>query len=175
VTVRRRGFTYIEMLVIIGINVIIAMLIMPNLITDKARRTTWSFRDQLTSLAREARSTAIETNDETSLTYNQPDNAFELVIAKQNVPPQVLRTLPVPDGVTPEKFMADQNESNSQVWAVPFRQDGTTSGGGVQFGPDEHPFCLIIRRATAESLTQDTVLPDLSQESWPAGGYASRQ
>jgi len=171
----RRGFTYVEMLVIIGINVIAAALIMPNLITDKARRDVWAFRSQLASLARQARSTAIESNDETSLSFDQNKNCFELVESHQNTAPTVVRTLDLPNGVTADKFAADQNESAAQVWEVPFYTDGTTPGGGVQFGPAEHTFCLMIRRATAEPIVQDSELPDISQESWPAGGYAPRQ
>jgi len=170
----QRGFTYIEMLAIVAINVLIAFLIMPNLITQKANRDAWSFRSKLMSFAREARSTAIEMNDEVALGYDHSKNCIQIVQNHQNTSPVVLRELDVPDSITPEKFMADQNESPPDGWIVPFYPDGMTSGGGIQFGPDEHVFSFMIRRTTGEPVSQDSELPDLSQETWPAGSYAQR-
>ncbi len=164
-----RGFTYIEALIVIVITVLVAVLIMPNLVAQKLSRDEWVFRTDLRSLAKDARSRAIEVGRTVTLTFDKTKNQVQVLEIDANGSEQTTHTLPVPEWMTPARFLADQNEAVGDQWRVPFFGDGLSSGGGIQFKNGERVWSLVISPTDSTPKDLDGPLPDLSFETWPAG------
>jgi Tfp pilus assembly protein FimT len=172
--VRRRGFTYVEMTVIVLILFLFAAEIMPNLVRQKESRDIWAFKTRLSALALKARSRAIETGNVVALYYAKDPAAVRIVMEGRQGEQMELQSLAVPDKVKATKFDTNKDEALGNEWRLPFYPDGGTSGGGVQFEWEGATFCLSISKAEAKPRILEGPLPELELETWPAGGYAPR-
>jgi type II secretory pathway pseudopilin PulG len=166
---RARGFTYIEVLVVILITLLLAALVMPNLIARKRSRDEWSFRTHLRSLGKDARSRAIEIGRMVSLSFDKTKNEVQVIEIDINGAEKQTQALAVPDWLTPERFVADQNESIGDSWRVPFYSDGASSGGGIEFKSDQGSWSLVVSPLDQTIKDLDGPMPDFTYETWPAG------
>jgi type II secretory pathway pseudopilin PulG len=170
----RRGFTYIEAVVIIAITLILASLAMPNLIAMKHSRDEWDFKSRLRSLALECRSRAIDTGDLVNVQYDKEQRTLEASEQKTSGENQPLNTLKIPDGIEATKFSAAQTEDAEAQWSLPFYPDGTSGGGGIEFQSDSAHFSVAVSRRDGKPQLYERGLPDLSRDHWKAGSYAAR-
>jgi type II secretory pathway pseudopilin PulG len=169
------AFTYIEVLLVIVITLLVAALVMPNLVTRKASRDEWAFRNNLRSLARDAQSRALEIGRTVSMSFDKTKQQVQVIEVDINGAERITHTLEVPTAIVASRFLADQNEEIGDSWRVPFYSDGLTTGGGIQFKTGERTWSLLISPIDATPKDLDGPLPDLSFESWPAGSIVAPQ
>jgi type II secretory pathway pseudopilin PulG len=165
----QRGHTYIEMIAVIGITLVLAMLIVPNLVGQRDSRSVWDFRTRLIDLAKEARSTAIESGDTVALYYQENPKAVREVAELNDGTQHEIRDLELPEAISTTKFDADTNEASNGQWRLPFFADGGTAGGGIEFAEGGRTFSFSIARSDRSPTVKDGPLPDLSLDQWPAG------
>jgi len=167
--VRRRGFTYVEMLLVILVMTLIAGLVMPNLIMRKKSRDEWKFRQELRSLGKGAKSRATEIGRTVSLSFDKTQNQVQIIELDINGSEKVTNTLDMPTGLTPVRFVGNQDEQVGNSWRVPFSSDGNTTGGGIQFQSDDRTWSLVVSPTDETIKDLDGPLPDFSYDTWPAG------
>lgn len=165
----RRGFTFAEMLFVIAVTLAIAALIMPNLVARKKSRDAWEFRTELRSLGRNAKSRATEIGRTVTLSFDKTLNQVQVIELDVNGSEQIARTLDMPQGLTPERFVANQDEQVGDAWRVPFYSDGHTTGGGIEFQEDDRTWSLVVSPIDSTIRDLDGPLPDFEYETWPAG------
>ncbi len=169
-----RGFTLIEMTVIVLIVTILAGLAVRNLTTDQETRDVWQFKTRLVALALRAKTRAIETGTVVSMYFAKDPDAVRIVQEGQDGSQRELQVLPLPRNVKATKFDADKDEASGSQWRLPFFPDGASAGGGIEFQWDAATFSFCLDREGTGPRILDTQLPDLSLNRWPAGGYAPR-
>jgi len=67
----RRGFTYVELVVVVAIIAVVSALIVPRMASIRQGQDERAFRAGLRDLASQARSRAIETGDIVTLAYDK--------------------------------------------------------------------------------------------------------
>ncbi len=153
---------------------ILAGFAYPSMVREADSRSHRLFKIQMRSWALAARTRAIETRATVALNYDKNARALQTIEEDSQGASKPLPDLKLPDDLQAEKFAADSNESPPDGWRVPFFSDGSTTGGGIQFQVGETTYSLIIDKATGAATTVDGRLPDLSYETWPAGGVQKR-
>lgn len=162
----RRGFTLMELMVVVTVILIATLFILPMFMQQRAAQTDRAFRTDLRRLAQLAREQAIRTQE--TVTLRIETGAQEMRVE--------------PDGPTarvPESVSYDGGQTgprDTQVsgdWSMEFRPDGTTEGGWVQFSQGESPLFLLVRPDGSSELT-DTQPEPRRNETWSAGEYERR-
>lgn len=171
---RRPGHTYIEMLAVVGITLMIAVLIVPNLVAQRDSRSVWDFKTRLVDMAKEARSKAIESGDTIALYYQEDPKAVREVEESSDGTQHEIRDLALPESLSTTKFDADTSEATTGQWRLPFFSDGGTAGGGIEFKDGDQIFSFLVARSDRSPTVTDGPLPDLSLDTWPAGGDATK-
>jgi prepilin-type N-terminal cleavage/methylation domain-containing protein len=169
----RRGFTLVEMSVVITILVILAALITPNLVTMQTSREVRSFVNALPDIAGRARDTAISEGVTTKLTYDDASHSILLSIEKANEDDTDVTSLTVPTQVQVTGFQADGETRSSGDWTVRFYSDGRSDGGGIETSDAGMIRSLVVDKDGVAKL-QPGQLPEESEDRWPAGEYEHR-
>jgi Tfp pilus assembly protein FimT len=157
------------MLFVIAVTALIAGLIMPNLIIRKQGRDEWEFRTSLRSIGKNAKSRAVEIGRTVSLAFDKSKNQLQVIELDQLGSEKITKTVDMPSWISVTRFVANQDESVSDQWRVPFYSDGGTTGGGLQFQVGERTWSLVVSPTDASIKDLDGTLPDYTYESWPAG------
>lgn len=166
----RRGFTLIEMSVVVLIIALLAAAVAPNLVSLKTGRELRQFRSDLRQLAAQTRESAISTGKELDLSFGSNRFSVQPADTESTVVP---RTLAVPDVVTTNRFELAGADSSEGEWTLRFYPDGTTDGGGVELREGQNAFALQIKKS-GEVLVVDGNLPDTTAEKWQAGEHEQR-
>jgi prepilin-type N-terminal cleavage/methylation domain-containing protein len=194
---QKRGFTLIEMTVVLVVLVLFAALITPNVITMQSRQQRREADGQILNLARQGRESAIESGFTYAMMYDSAKTAFVL---KKEPPPQdagsVAGTLPtpaprplanvqsvsdlqqvqafnLPSGVEASKFVANDDSVDGGSWIVHFYADGTSDGGGVEITQSQAIQAIQVTKDGFSSIIQGS-LPESTEQIWTAGTYAQQ-
>lgn len=171
---RNRGFTYVELGLVVAILFVFASLMLPNFVRLAKSRDLRLFKTRLAALAKEARTRAVQSGDTVALSYDKDSTKLQAIEENVDHGTFTLDELAMPDGVAATQFSANREESPSDGWRLPFYADGASAGGGIQFEADDQPFYLYVAKGDARPKVQDGPLPDTAFDQWPAGGYAPR-
>lgn len=170
----RRGFTYVELVVVIAIILLAAAMISPRVSAMKEGRVVREFKTSIRDLASRARSRAIDSGDLVYLSYDKTSNRLSAVERNSEGTERPLQQLTSPTRIKPLKFTADKNASQGDNWQVPFFADGTSLGGGIEFEEGDRHFSFVVNPADGQSRIVEGPMPDLSLDRWPGGTYAKR-
>lgn len=168
----QRGFTLIEMSIVIALVSLFAGFIIPNLVGEQTRQRQRTFLFELPAVVQRAREYAISQNKTVELSII--DNKFSVneKATGVNDKGQEVFTLAIPDGVTTGRLTVDGQDSSQGEWTLPFYADGTCDQGGVELNIGQSTTALnITTRATA---TLDDQLVDTTTDPWTSGTYESR-
>jgi prepilin-type N-terminal cleavage/methylation domain-containing protein len=169
-----KGFTLIEMTVVITVLAVFAAAIMPNLLSEMKSREARAFFSKARNLMLEARSRSI--GDGVTRSIRLDESGGRLVVERtdaESEEPTEDRALPLPEGVTGSAFRVEKQESNSAEWTIQFFVDGRARGGAISFDSNGRIISLIIENSGLVRRL-DGELPALEEESWDAGGYEQR-
>ncbi|AIE87567.1 prepilin-type N-terminal cleavage/methylation domain-containing protein [Fimbriimonas ginsengisoli] len=169
----RRGFTLIEVSVVITIIVVLAALVTPNLSNMLASRQVRTFVNALPDIAGQTRDAARNQGVTTKLTYD--DSAHQLIasIERVNQDDETITSLAVPNPVQIQAFQADGQQKSAGDWTLHFYSDGHSDGGGVETNDAGMLRSLVVDRNGVATLVRGP-LPDATEERWPAGDYEHR-
>jgi prepilin-type N-terminal cleavage/methylation domain-containing protein len=168
----RRGFTLIEITVVVALIALFASLIVPNLASEKAGRERRAFYVNLENLVVDARETAIETKRTVNLRYDDSAEEFylnqELEDDAEGTEQEIGKRIHLAEGMRTSEFRADDQTASSGDWSIAFYSDGTSDGGGVAIMDGERQFAFVVNdRGGYEAV--DGGLPDPTENKWPAG------
>jgi prepilin-type N-terminal cleavage/methylation domain-containing protein len=179
---RRRGFTFIEMSVVIVVLTIIAAMIVPNVVKMKESSDRQTFFSSLWRLAGRGRELAISEKKTFVMALDSSGRSFTLSEQDQgqtgqltNDPDQSERgTLDIPEGIETGNLSADGDSSTNSTWEIYFYPDGTSNGGGLEVTDSGRTRSLRIRRDGRVQISNESLDNDDSEQSWPAGDFERR-
>jgi len=172
--VSKRGFTLIELMVVIAVLSLMAALVVPNLIARERSQAARDFFSALPRLAAQARLSAIQQQATTRMTYDSASR--RIVVELEPVGPEEGRELasaPVPDGIEPGNMRTGNENSGSSDWQLRFYADGRSDGGGAEWNDAGRQRALIVDRDGISRMLEGN-LPEAREERWPAGDYERR-
>ncbi len=188
---RRRGFTLIELGVVVIVIVTFASLIVPRFISIQRSRQVWEFEQALQRLAGSAHEEAINRSHTMVLTFDEAQNQFSLSVeadpsSSTSSGPltlqgnsattdqrQVVYSAKLPQGTVVQQYQAQGQPSNSGSWQIQFFADGTCDAGGVELSEDGALRTLYLDpRGTFKFSTE--ALPDPKSLEWDAGDFQRR-
>ncbi len=162
------------MTVVVTIIVLLAMAIMPNLLSESRSREARQFFSKARNLMMDARSRAVRDGQTRSVRIDETDGRLIVESTDSETGDAVEgQTLTLPEGVTGNAYRVELQESNSAQWAIRFYGDGRARKGGISFSSNGRIISLSVdERGTVTQI--DGPLPDTSEDTWDAGGYEQR-
>lgn len=169
----RRGFTLIEMTVVIMILALLAAAIVPNAASAVISNRRRSFRLGVPRLVGEAHNKAVQTGQTVTLTKTENDG-FQIA-TNDGQSDQTVDTLDGVDGVTVESTLDADGSQGSSDWQIAFYADGTCDGGTIELGDNGATYRYQVTKATSKvKLLGEDEDPASGNDRWPAGDLAVR-
>jgi prepilin-type N-terminal cleavage/methylation domain-containing protein len=151
---RRRGFTLVELLIVLIIGSVLMIIGMPALLNVAQKYRVHSSADTVMMLGREARYQAIERSTQVSVVPDTSRNMFYVIAASP--PPTLPASTNFPNGYT--DFPVNERVT---TWTVPtgvtftaanmitYNADGSGTGGPVVFSSRNQPSYTVTMSSTA--------------------------
>lgn len=177
-SIRQRGFTLAEMIIVVMIISLLAAMIVPNVANQQKGIQVRAFFSELSNFAADARERAISTKKPITLALDSNTQSFVQTTKADDddANDQQLATLKLPSGVTTDNFISGENTMGASDWKVQFFPDGSSDGGGVELTSSGRVRTLKVDLDGTVSIS-DGPTPDDSQkqdDQWPAGDYEKR-
>lgn len=169
-----RGFTLIELSVVVLVLVLIAAIVVPRLRSVNESFEAKLSLDGVQRLATQARESAIASGRPVGLAYNEADHAFELRQETIEGDFSVLSSAGLHSSMVMERFVVGENESNAADWTVNFYGDGSSDGGGIELNEGGLTRSFIIGAKSGLARWANGGLPAYETETWPAGEFERR-
>lgn len=169
-----KGFTLIELTVVITVLAVFAAAIMPNLLKESQSRQARQFFSKARNLMLEARSNSIRDGITRSVRFDEGGDRLVVERADpESDEPTEDGALALPEGITGDAYQMEKLESNSSEWNIRFYSDGKAREGGITFSSEGRLISIVVD--VAGSIRQvDGPIPDAQDEVWDAGGYEQR-
>ncbi len=166
----KRGYTLIELVVVVVVLTVLASLVIPNLVRAKEGQEKRDFEASLYRLASYARERAIQERKTIALALS--DRSF--VVNEEREGQEIeLRRLTMPEGVDTGSFAAEGEDSTSNDWRLRFYADGSSDGGGVELNNDGRIRSLQIGTNGTLTVVEGN-LEDNGTKKWTAGEIEKR-
>lgn len=173
-TLSRRGFTLIELTLIVGVLAIMSVMVVPRVRSIQEGSAFRHFRIDARRIAQEARALAVSRGELVSVAFDESRSSLNAIVETSDEQPTVLSSVDLAPGVEAVEFVQEEAQSTPSEWRIRFYPDGRSDGGGVLFQSGEASFHLaVLENGTIRFDEGD--LPDLSAEQWSAGEYEQRQ
>jgi prepilin-type N-terminal cleavage/methylation domain-containing protein len=195
---RKRGYTLIEISVVLVVLVVFSALIVPNVIRMGPQQQQRALYGSLLDFARQARQGAIETGQTYALAFDSAKSEFVMrrepssTAATQSnttLPAPAgrplanvqsvsdledVKDLPLPSGIQANSFRVGTDSPDASSWLIHFYPDGTSDAGGVELTPGGTNYKSLVITADGLASVVDGSLPDPSDQTWTAGTYAQK-
>jgi general secretion pathway protein H len=136
---RQRGFTLVEILIVLGLMALVSAMLVP-LLAPSPARTLQTSSSELAQHLRETRRAALSQRRFRSLAIDTEQRRFQVDDGE--------RWRALPDGMTVEVTTARSLLDSASVGRIAFNPDGSSSGGRIVLALDGH-----ARRIDVEWLT----------------------
>jgi type II secretion system protein H len=172
-----RGFTLIEITVIIAILLVLASAILPRLSSFVESQRERSFMQKLVALTAQAREQSIKRGKDVTVQFEESNRTFSIQYTDDSQNQSTLQSLVMPTTLDASKFKVGQSTTGAADFKLTFYPDGTSDGGGVEVSRRDVATSItsvVVEKATgAVSMVRDS-LPEVGQQSWQAGDYVHR-
>jgi prepilin-type N-terminal cleavage/methylation domain-containing protein len=167
----RKGYTLIELCVVIVILALISSAIVPNLVRARDAQTRREFEAEVFRLASWARESAIQGHRTLALTTG--DRSIQVIQETESSEENTLRSITMPDGIDTGAMAAEGEESTSGEWRLHFYPDGSSDGGGIELSDNGRIRSLQIGPDGSMKMVEGN-LEDNGTQKWSAGEYEKR-
>jgi Tfp pilus assembly protein FimT len=161
-----RGFTLIEMTVILVVLVIIAAAIVPNVVSVLQSEQLKSTEATLARLPDGVRNDAIKGQNPIRVHFDGSTMVEEELMPDGTI--QQYKTIDLGSSVQVDQVQKNYQVADPSTWYWTAFPDGTSDIGGVQFTVDSEQESLIIP-SFGKSVWQSGPLPDETEDQWTAG------
>ncbi len=184
-TSKRRGFTLIELSVVIVVLALVVSIVVPNVMTMIAGRRSKNFLSDVRTFSVRARNQAVETGQTMALDANGSEHGLTISAdtttnststnstANAVTSTDPLANLALPNGTTLQTFKIGTQDSNEGEWKIHFYPDGRSDGGGFEIVQGGLTYSWIVAQNGSNKLLPGSY-PDQTSEVWPAGEYEKR-
>ena len=166
----RRGFTLIEVAVVITLVAILATLVLPSIVAAKRSQDAMSVRQDVFGFFAAARVEAIGLGRIVVVRF---DNSGSQLVAESVDPAteqqEELLLYDVPDFVTPESFVLGDEVVSSVEWEVRFYPDGSCDAAEFELLDGSLVVLVVLDPATGLVTVGEELEEDEADEFWPAG------
>lgn len=169
----KRGFTLIELSVVILVLALVAATVTPRLLALRRGDDVRRFKLALPALAGEARDLAHRTGQSVVLRHEPAVNSFSLSTSDEQ-PDSLGRPIRVPAGMTVQRARVGAQEFDSGEFEVRFFADGTAQEGGIEFLIGGARWSFVVDGNTGLGTWREGELPASDAERWPAGDFEIR-
>lgn len=173
--VNRRGFTLIELSVVIVLIALFAAVIMPKLIVVKNSQEAAAFRTDITRFFREARESSITSRRVVEVRYTS--GAWDMVRMPgeaEDAEEQSIKRLEMPDGAEATNFRLQNRDVSGDEFLVRCFPDGTTSDASLEWGNGEETYVLKVNGNSGNVTMARGSIEDEADPTWPAGEIEKR-
>lgn len=167
---RRRGFTFIEMIVVITIMALMASIAIPSMAGAERARQYRSALSNLKRLPIQAREAAISRG--TTVVLHTEGNGTGIVAVEESadgVEGQTIGRADLPEGLSFRTLRVGDRDAGTSDWSLRFYSDGTSDGGGFEIEENANIWSVVIEPRTGRVQNVKGEMPPLSEQSWPAG------
>ena len=168
---RQRGFTLIEMTIVITILALTAALIVPRVSAIKDSR---AFHDQeaaIIRLPREARNEARRSGQPVTLRVSSNTLVIERTPSQDSS--QVVKQLSLGSSFVVNRAQKGSEDTDISSWTWVAYPDGSSDKGGLEFTAGGKAKYLLLP-SQGNALWDDGNLPPSAQERWKAGELQQR-
>ena len=138
----QRGFTLVEMLVVMTIMVLVYAMTAPMISAGVSGAELKAAARQVAAGLRKARSEAVTHKNEVSLTVDVEERQFDL--SGDN------RVYRLPEKIEISLFTAQSELKDAKTGAIRFYPDGSSTGGRVTLSRDERKFLVDVDWMTGQ-------------------------
>lgn len=170
---RRRGFTLIELSVVIVILAVLGAVMVPNMGKAIASHNARKYRSDVRNLFAFAREEAIRSGKTRTVLFG--DSGFT-VSADSEDESRTLKSVPTIDLVKIDEFFVDGNSVGESDWSLRFYADGRSDSGRFNLSDGGSAVTYRIKpdSGLVEVLATQEDLDQLNDEDrWPAGEVIS--
>lgn len=173
----QRGYTLIEMIVVITILAVMAALIIPNFLAMKRSREIRDVESALIRLPSEARIEAQRSNTPVTLRVDGDDLVMERSSTLEEPDPVEVQRLELPEAIRVDaaRLGTESSDLGSWVWTV--YPDGSAESAGLEFleGESSRHSLIFPAKSSDSSRWLEGELPlDEENERWTAGELEQR-
>ncbi|HVT14149.1 MAG TPA: type II secretion system protein [Fimbriimonadaceae bacterium] len=171
----RRGYTFVEMVVLVTILSLVSIFVMPSLVSMKKSSDTRETMAGLRRIAADARERAIQNDKPTEIIYDESKKQLQILDVNTDGTQttdgttEAVRSVDLLAGIEPERFEIDGKDSNTTDFKITFSPDGRCTGGGIEF----KDFSILVD-SDGHSQYIEGALPDPTDEVWQAGNLEQR-
>jgi prepilin-type N-terminal cleavage/methylation domain-containing protein len=167
----RRGFSMVEMTVVIVVLALMAAAIMPNVGTAVEQNRRRNYRLAVPRLVGEAQNYAIREGQTVTMRADT-DGAFTLVTEAEGEENTINELTPV-EGVDIDALLTADGSDPGSDWQINFYPDGSSDGGVIELSDAGAPFRYQVLKSSGKvrRIGEDT---PLEAEKWEAGNLAVR-
>lgn len=178
--VNRRGFTFVEMSVVVSLIALLATAILPRILAVQKSQTDTAFRVGLARLVQVARNEAVarKTTVELAVDGDQigwqipEDSATDTESSEEATGLQ--GAISLPDGGELADFQLAFEDVEEDEWSVGFYPDGTSDEAAVAFTLAGREWLLRIDGETGTGRVTTGTIDDVADDSWEAGDLEQR-
>jgi len=167
----RRGFTLIELSVVIVVLAMMAALIVPNLVTSLRGGQVKVYRQSVFDIVRQGREEAV-TRGATVTLNGEESGVVTLTLPGEEGEATIKETQEGGD-VTVSGFESFTTASNGAEWSTRFFPDGSSEGGAFQLDEGQSSVTVRIRRADGRMVVTSGPVSDNANEEtkWEVGTW----
>jgi prepilin-type N-terminal cleavage/methylation domain-containing protein len=193
---KTRGFTLIEMTVVVAIIIVFAALVSPGVTRMMSAQARQGFYGSVEDMIEKTRLDAIRTDTTYAIMVGQGKNELRVVrqppdTTTQTQPGAVpnpeerpltnvqsnsdledFDSLPLPSPIQTNRLEAGTNMTDPNSFIIHFYPDATCDGGAIEFKEGGLISSVRIDKNGFTDYSRDPI-PDPTQQSWPAGTYVS--
>lgn len=184
-----RGFTIVEVVLVMVIIAIVASMIMPSFQAIQRSQAATGFRQGLESVAQKARTRAIRENRATHILFDSNGSIGWDFIEEAAVDPQTgestgteteLELGQVRDPVQPtattsfSTYELNREDVDQTDWQVGFFPDGSADRAYLEFTMDDQTFVLIVNNRSGSTRVVQGTIEDQTDDEWEAGEIERR-
>lgn len=167
----RRGFTFIEMVVVILALTLIAALIMPNMVAIHRSREQSDVEASLLRASSEARNEARRSQRPVTIRLEGGSLILERISEAEE--PQRIKRVSLGGELRAERAVLGEESVDPDNWEWTVYPDGSAEAGGIEFSQRGDRRSLVIS-ADGTARWVRGALPDTLRERWPAGEIEQR-
>jgi type II secretory pathway pseudopilin PulG len=166
-----RGFTFIEMVVVILALMLIAALIMPNMVAIHRSREQADVEASILRASAEARNEARRSQRPVSIRLEDGSLILERISEEED--PEQVKRVSLGEELRAERALRGEEPVDPDNWRWTVYPDGSAETGGIEFSQgDDRKSLLIAADGTARWVRG--ALSETIRERWPAGEIEQR-
>lgn len=174
--VARRGFTLIELSVVIIVIAMFAAIVTPRLLAVRETTQSATFRMNVVRFFLDARERAIQ--QRTTLEVAWDGNAFSLTdpaAETDETEAEPSRRFALGQNATLAGTRIRGEDVSEDEWVAKFHADGTATDAAIQLDAGGADLTLVIDGESGKTRLERGTLDDLPERNWPAGEIEKRE